>query len=295
MIRPVQYSLIWVETLRLGVALDVPGVAGAVNAVLDGDDFAWMRDRDVLRTSPAYGAKVFNYLDLLKTWSWEKTCSKDYSCVIRCSLEDAERQGSKNVVVVPNGAVVPDCVRRVPEERVLFVGVLWYEPNSLGVEWFLSYVWPLVHQEVPTVHLDIVGNGPSERILSANGRLGVTVHGFVEELESLYERATLSVVPLHAGGGTRLKVLEALGRGVPVVSTSIGAYGIPLGDSHGLLRRDGVRAFAGACIELLRNKEHDLQRAALMGRESVSKAFQWKNIRAVPTFSEENQLVGVAG
>lgn len=273
------YSLIWVETLRYGIALDVPGFAGPVNTVLDGDDFAWVRDRDVLRASPRYGAMIFNYLDSLKTWYWETTCTKSYSRVIRCSVEDAQRQNASNVLVVPNGTVVPEYVRRSPEKKLVFVGVLWYEPNSVGVEWFLSNVWPSVLQQVPSATFDIIGKGPSDKLLNANGKLGVAVHGYVDDIEPFYESAALAVVPLQAGGGTRLKILESLGRGVPVVSTSIGAYGIPLGESQGLIRQDSARGFAEACVNLLGSKADEAQRAALKGREAVIEKFQWRTVQ----------------
>ena len=108
---------------------------------------------------------------------------------------------------------------------------------------------------------------------------GVNVHGFVDNLTALYESATASIVPLHAGGGTRLKILESLGRGVPVISTTVGAYGIPLNESHGLIRCDGASAFSAQCINALQNDAEELQHAAQLGRVAVTESFDWKILR----------------
>jgi len=280
------YSLIWIETLKVGTILEVPIFARSVPTILDGDDFVWMRDLGLLRSTPSYGAKILDYVDIVKTWFWERTCWRHYSYVVRCSLEDMIRQGGTNVAVIANGTDCPENIFRTPEYRVLFVGSLNYPPNRLGVEWFLVKVWPFVRQEVPTACLDIAGIGPSERIQSANGSTGVTVHGFVDDLNALYQRASLSIVPLHAGGGTRLKILESLSRAVPVVSTEVGAYGIPLHESHGIIRVNDAEKFAEACITLLRDPNHNLQQSAKTGREFVRDHFDWKSVReAVATLA----------
>ena len=282
------YSVVWVETLRFGAFLDIANSARHITRILDGDDFSWIRDWGILRGTEGYGAKILEYIDLLKMRRFELRCVRDYSCVVRCSEEDAKRQGRDNVAVIQNGTDVPACTIRRPESRIIFVGLLSYPPNRMGMEWFLSEIWPNIKKRIPAACLDVVGRDPSERILSANGKNGVLVHGFVRDLTKLYETAAASVVPLKAGGGTRLKILESLGRAVPVISTAIGAYGIPLTEVHGLMRRDGVSAFSAQCIEVLEGRGHEFQRAAKKGQAAVSEMFDWKVIqRAVVKVVEE--------
>lgn len=273
------YTLIWVETLRCDTLFNISSTAQHITRVLDGDDFGWVRDLGVLRNTKAYGTKFFEYVDILKMRRLELKCTKDYSCVIRCSEEDARLQGGNNVTVIPNGTDVPEVANRHPESRILFVGLLSYAPNRIGIEWFLRTVWPSIFKELPNARVDIVGKDASDEILSANGKNGVTVHGFVNDLTTLYESATISVVPLHAGGGTRLKILESLGRGVPVISTTVGAYGIPLTESHGLIRSDGANSFSIQCINALQKGADEIQRAAQSGRVAISEAFDWKILR----------------
>ena len=285
-----EYSFIWVESLRCGTFLDVPNIAQHMARVLDGDDFSWIRDFGILRNTAGYGAKILEYIDVLKLRHLELQCTKKYSRVIRCSKEDAKAQGGTNVIVIPNGTDVPILANRKPESRILFVGLLSYPPNRMGIEWFIRTVWPSISKKTPNARLDIVGKDPSDEILAANGKNGVTVHGFVDNLTALYESATASIVPLHAGGGTRLKILESLGRGVPVISTNVGAYGIPLNESHGLIRCDGAGAFSAQCINALQKDADEIQRAAKLGRVAVTEAFDWKILRRTVSDVAKNLL-----
>ena len=270
-----RYSLVWIETLKWGEFLDVGAATGDVVKILDGDDFSWIRNLGNLGSTPFYGAKILEYIDLLKMRHYELSSVRRYSCVVRCSTEDAKRQGGNNVEVITNGTYVPSSVNRTPETRAIFVGFLGYEPNRIGLEWFLSKVWPRIVAEVPSANLDVVGKKPSVEILRANGKCGVSVHGFVENLDSFYEKAMFSVVPLRAGGGTRLKILESIAREVPVIATNVGAYGIPLGELEGVIRRNGVVSFARQCILLFQKTSHDVQIAARVGREIVATKFDW--------------------
>ena len=270
------YDLIWIETER---PARVIGSISRPPTVFDGDDFSYVRDWGVLRSTPWYGSKIWDYLDVVKVWAWERTCGRRFSLVVRCSEEDRVRQKAKNAVVIPNGTNVPSTLRREPERRALFVGFLGYLPNALGMEWFLSAIWPRIRARIPDAMLDIVGLEPSARIVQAHERDGVLVHGYVADLSPYYERAALSVVPLLAGGGTRLKILEAIGRAVPVVSTTLGAFGIPLNEPQGLVRADAASQFADVCSSILADPNHDIQSCAVAGRQVVMHSFDWSVVR----------------
>jgi glycosyltransferase involved in cell wall biosynthesis len=268
------YDLVWFATARtyfpLG-KLDIPV------QILDGDDFGYVREWLLLRNSPAYGAKVWNYLDVAKTWWWERSYSKRFTAVVRCSKQDAERHPGPNVVVIPNGTTVPESIDRRLSPRLLFVGELGYLPNQQGMEWFIREVWPTIRHRLPEARLDVVGRNASPAIEAMHGQLGIEVHGFVKDLDAMYQQAAVSVVPLLAGGGTRLKILESLARGVPVVSTTIGAFGIDLDEAQGLLRADAPDALAKQCIDVLQNAR--FQEAAMRGREAVKSVYDWKTIQ----------------
>jgi glycosyltransferase involved in cell wall biosynthesis len=265
------YDLVWFATARTAVPI---GRIDARAKVLDGDDFGYVREWLLLRSSPWYGAKVWNYLDIAKLWWWERSFLRRFSFVVRCSQEDRDRHPAVNVVVIPNGTIIPQTVSRMSQRRVLFVGDLGYAPNFQGIEWFLERVWPLIQQRVPDAVFDIVGKNSSPAIQQTHGKLGVVVHGFVEDLASLYRTASLSIVPLLAGGGTRLKILESLANMVPVVSTNVGAFGIDANVQHGLHRADNPNRFATYCAAVLLETELSQSRASA-GREFVRSKYDW--------------------
>ena len=111
---------------------------------------------------------------------------------------------------------------------LMFVASFGYMPNVDAAVWFVRAVWPALRARLPRAKLWLVGRDPPASIIALRHRPGVTVTGGVPDLAPLYARASLALVPLRAGGGTRIKLLEALGQGVPVVATRIGAAGIPV-------------------------------------------------------------------
>jgi glycosyltransferase involved in cell wall biosynthesis len=269
------YDLVWLAGAHVGLPL---ARFGPRTTILDGGDFSYVRDAMLLRQSPWYGAKIWNHLDVVKLWWLERGLARRFDVVVRCSDDDRMRHPAPNVAVIPNGTTMPTTIAHDRRRRVLFVGDLGYAPNTDGVEWFLTAVWPLVRQQVPDAALDIVGRKAPPRIAIANGRDGVEIHGFLPDLEPVYRTASVSVVPLRAGSGTRLKILESLAREVPVVSTRVGAFGIAAGREHGVERADTPTAFAEACVKELLDAAPEVSRLSA-GREFVRAKYDWAVIR----------------
>jgi glycosyltransferase involved in cell wall biosynthesis len=175
---------------------------------------------------------------------------------LACSEIDAAdmRAGGATVLVCPNGAdpvELLDPPLRRPEDplRLLFVGAVNYRPNRLGLEWFINEVLPVVRGRLPVpVEVDVVGMPPRK----LTGSESVTVHGRVPSLDSFYERAHVVIVPVLYGSGTRLKVVEAMAYGRPVVSTAAGAEGLPIVPERHYLEADEPKAFADAVLILAR-------------------------------------------
>ncbi len=195
-----------------------------VRTILDGDDFDSVREFTLLRNSAWYGAKVANYLNVLKLALWERALPRQFAVVARCSEADRRRLPFKNVVVLPNGAEIPKhCIEKSDcGNRVLFVGSLGYAPNSNGLMWFIENIWPMIRAARPGTLFDIVGGGVPAAIANLNGQNGISVHGFVTDIKPFYQQCSLSIAPLLAGGGTRLKILESLANATPVVATTLG-------------------------------------------------------------------------
>jgi glycosyltransferase involved in cell wall biosynthesis len=137
---------------------------------------------------------------------------------------------------------------------VVFVGAMDWEPNIDAVEYFCKEIWPSVLAQMPAARFRIVGRNPDWRVRSfACGSVEVT--GRVPEVVDHLREATVVVVPLRIGGGTRLKIYEAMAAGKAVVSTSIGAEGLDVHDGRDIVLADSALAFRDSILDLLRNRE----------------------------------------
>jgi sugar transferase (PEP-CTERM/EpsH1 system associated) len=138
--------------------------------------------------------------------------------------------------------------------KIIFCGVLDYQPNADGVIWFLRNVWPAVQQEVPDAEFEIVGSGePGAIAAAAQGRAGVRIVGQVPEVQPRLWRAAVSVAPLLVARGIQNKVLEALAAGLPTVVTSPVWDGLPPGVRPGCMRASEPADFAEAVVRTLRS------------------------------------------
>ncbi len=184
------------------------------------------------------------------------------------------------VKVIPNGVDVshyqPDFESEAPAHLIYIGSMDWY-PNEDAVSFFADEVLPQVQKNVPDVKFSIVGGNPSTQVQQLANREGVVVTGRVPEIKPYFAEATVFVVPLRIGSGTRLKILEALAMGKAVVSTSVGAEGLTLRDGEEILIADEPKDFAEAVIKLLTDPSLRKQ-IGEKGRERVEQDYDWRNI-----------------
>jgi glycosyltransferase involved in cell wall biosynthesis len=159
---------------------------------------------------------------------------------------------------------------------LVFTGSMDWYPNEDAILYFVEKILPEVRREMPGVTLSVVGRNPTSRLLAAASAAGVRVTGTVNDIRPYVAEAAVYVVPLRIGGGTRLKIFEALAMGKAVVSTSVGAEGLPLVDGKHFLQADAAGEFAAAVVSLLRDPE---RRKALgaSGRQLVEERFSWRH------------------
>ncbi|MGD1993987.1 MAG: glycosyltransferase [Anaerolineae bacterium] len=184
-------------------------------------------------------------------------------------------------LVVPNGIDVtvytPD---RTPAPTMgaaalVFTGKMDFRPNVDAMLWFARHVLPLVRQEVPEAHLWVVGQRPHRRLEPLREHPAVTLTGWVKAVQPYIAGATVYVAPLRMGGGTRLKLLEAMALQRAVVATNLGAEGFPVTSGRELILADAPEAFAAAVVNLVQ----DPDRRAELGRSArrfVCQGYDWR-------------------
>jgi glycosyltransferase involved in cell wall biosynthesis len=187
------------------------------------------------------------------------------------------------VDVVPNG-VDAALLGRLPlaggeDGRLLFTGTLSYAPNAEGILWFARECWPRIRAARPAARMAVVGREPPPAVVRLADEPGIEVTGWVESLEPQLAAAQVSIAPLRSGGGTKLKVLEALAAGRPLVATTAAAAGIDVADGEHLLVRDDPAAFADAVLALLGDPDRRTALAAA-GRERVAARYDWPVLAA---------------
>lgn len=197
----------------------------------------------------------------------------------RDKAELLKRNPNAKISVVPNGV---DSSKFACSEttlggsNLLFVGSMDYHANVDAVLWFTREIWPALSQRFPELEFTVVGRSPGKDIqMLASDKIRIT--GTVDDVRPFYANAFAVIVPLRIGSGTRLKILEAMSMGVPVISTSLGAEGLAVTDEKDILLADSEQAMADAVGRLLSDLAVS-RRLANAARKLVSDHYDWARI-----------------
>jgi glycosyltransferase involved in cell wall biosynthesis len=226
--------------------------------------------------------------NLWKLGRYERQVARHLDKTVVCGPEDAaflrrHVPEARKVKVLANG-VDDDFFSREtfppapdPEPTILFCGAMDYSPNIDGLKWYFEEADALVRQEIPNRRVLVVGRDPVPVVQALAAQPGVTVTGEVPDVRPYYQRSWVQMVPLRIGGGTRLKIVESLALGTPVVSTTIGAQGLDLRHDEHLLLADTPGAFAAQLALLLRDGARRV-RLSEEGRRQVLARYTWKRL-----------------
>ena len=175
----------------------------------------------------------------------EMSLAETCDTLLCCSEDDLSRfrelsPALRASYVIPNGVDMRKCPFRgeaKPEmiNKILFCGSLDYEPNKEGLLWFFKEVWPAVGARNTNICLQVVGKGSREPFREMESDSSIRFVGEVDSLESYYRECMLAIAPLRSGSGTRLKILEAMSYGAPVITTPVGAMGIECRNGHDII------------------------------------------------------------
>jgi GT2 family glycosyltransferase/glycosyltransferase involved in cell wall biosynthesis len=293
-------DLIWVESLHLAHWFSAHGN----KMVVDVNDLESVKAERQICLNPSSLTKWAKRMDIRRLGMAEKEAVYKYSRLAVCSEHDRTfwPSAKERVWVVPNG--VADRLFDVPESRkipcrLVYVGTLDYAPNEDAVVYFCENILPLIAQEVSDVTLCVVGKNPPKSLRSLHDGKQVQLVGRVPDVVPYVQQAAVSIVPLRVGGGTRIKILESLALGTPVVSTTIGAEGLYLEAGRHLLLGDDPESFASAVIRLLKNEDLRSE-LSVAGRDRAKALYAWSSIQAmlaqrVREWWGEHGLSGAAG
>jgi sugar transferase (PEP-CTERM/EpsH1 system associated) len=254
---------------------------GPTKSVLDEHNLEYELLLRIFNSEKASLRKAYNGLEHLKIKRHEQKAWRRFdACAVTSEREEEivkSRLPGALTATVPNGVDV-DYFRPGPmpsePDSLLFTGLLSYRPNEDAVRFFVSEVFPIIRRARPDATFTAVGYATPGFINELAGEPNVTLTGRVPDIRPYLQRAGVVVVPLRSGGGTRLKVVEALAAGKAVVSTSVGCEGIAVEAGRDLLIGDSARDLATATLQLMADRDltSKLGRA---GRALVVERYSW--------------------
>lgn len=278
-------------------------VKGTPRLVLDEHNAEYVLQRRAfeidLGQPQRWAAAVYSLLQWRKLRRYEAQMCRRMDAVVAVSERDraqlAELSGCAHIEVVANGVDVgyfddlSFAEAALGEASFVFTGTMDFRPNVDGVIWFTNSIWPRILQAEPAARFYIVGRNPKPEVMALEREPSVIVTGAVRDIRPFFKAAVLSVVPVRMGGGSRLKILEAMAAGTPVLSTTLGAEGIDITPGVNIAIADDPEGFAAEAVALLRQPDRRLSLAA-KARALVKARYDWPAV--VPAMDALYQRLG---
>jgi glycosyltransferase involved in cell wall biosynthesis len=276
-----RFDVVHADQLNMGqYAGRVPGAF----KILDAHNALWLLYKRLWETTPVGPRKWLLGRDWRLLKAYEGRLVRQFDAVLAVSHEDkaALQQAAGQAVDI---AVIPIAIdtgevkmikREAEPAHILHLGTMYWPPNIDAVKWFVHQVYPLIRQQRPDVQFDVVGARPPAELLALNDAgLGINVTGYVEDPTPCQRQAAVVVIPLLAGGGMRVKILNALAEGIPIVSTALGCEGIQVTPGKDILIGNAPEEFAAEVLRVLDNPALGNQLSA-NGRRLVEEMYDYR-------------------
>ena len=283
LVRKGNYDIIQIEeTLLAPYAESIPRGA-ATKTVLTFHNIHFQQTRRIAALESSVFRRAMRRANAAWMRQYEPRIARKFDRVITVTADDrallAPMAPGVPIEVLPNGVDTQE-LTPLPEPSgppaIVFAGTMNYRPCIDGAQWLVREILPLLRAKIPDLAVWIVGRSPAPEVAALAGN-GVHVTGTVPETTPYYARSTVAVVPLRAGGGSRLKILEAMAFGRPVVSTKIGAEGLDASDGADLLLADAPVTFSDAIVRLL--EDAPLRQSLIArARDYVERVHDWSLI-----------------
>lgn len=275
-----RFDLIYVDHLQMTLYLKGKHLCPSL---LDEHNVEWQLIRRVAETEPFGLRKWLASLEWRKLRSYELAVCREYDVVTTVTEQDkaalqADAPDLAAVDCVPIGVDTHEFtpVELDPESKtILSLATMSWYPNVDAMHYFYSEIFPLVREQVPDARLVIAGSRPPESIKKLEQDSSVSVPGFVQNVQDVAGKAAVFIVPLRSGSGMRVKILNALAMGLPVVSTNVGCEGISARHEEHILLADSPDDFAAQVVRLLKDRALRTRLGAA-GREFVEKCYAWQ-------------------
>jgi glycosyltransferase involved in cell wall biosynthesis len=267
---------------QLNMAQYAARVADAFK-VFDAHNALWLLYKRLWQTMRPGLRKLLLGRDWRLLKKYEGCICREFDAFLAVSEEDkaalSEAAGySVDAKVIPIAIDTDEVaqIERPDPTHILHIGTMYWPPNIDGVLWFIHEMWPLIRERKPGVQFDVVGSRPPREIVALGGdETGINVTGYVSDPTPYFQRAALMVVPLRAGGGMRVKILNAWAQGIPIVSTTLGCEGIAATPGKDILVGDTPEEFAAAVLCLL--DDGDLANQIVdRGRQTVIEKYDYQ-------------------
>ncbi len=236
--------------------------------------------------------------NLIKTRRFERLLNSQFPWHVVCSQEDKQyilqhQQPEIPPLVLENGF---DADYFYPQQKpendhptLVFTGTMDYQPNLDGMRWFIQVIWPEILSKLANARLLIVGSKPTAEVTAWQNGEQVIVTGEVADIRPYYAMADVYICPLRIGGGTRLKLVEALAMERPVVSTRVGAQGLALCDQQHICYADNASQFANCILKLLDDSQLS-SKISTQGSDFIRENYDWKDLaRRLIRYYQENR------
>lgn len=231
--------------------------------ILDAHNALWLLYKRLWQTMGDGPKKTLLGRDWQLIKKYEGRICREFDAVLAVSEEDKaaleEAIGRRsNIAVIPIAVDTDEAayVNRLPEaDHILHIGTMYWPPNIDGILWFIRDIYSRIRSQRPGVTFDVIGARPPQEIVETgkNGS-GINVTGYVDDPAPYLQKAGAMVVPLRSGGGMRVKILNALSQGLPIVTTALGCEGIAVEPGKHVLIADTPEEFARATLRLLEDK-----------------------------------------
>lgn len=287
------FDIVMIINSHTAPYLEVIATGNGSKNVMMLENIEFAQYESLSRIEPRLVNKIRAWLNWRMMQRWEPNYLEKFDRSITVSVNDRDILSAANpalkIDVIPNGVDVHQYKMLTNAEdahSLLFIGKMSYTPCSDAAVYFYREIFPLIQKQHEDTDLWIVGREPPQEVLDLNGKR-VHVTGWVEEVVPYYQRSKVCVVPLRAGGGTRLKILEAMALGRPVVATTIGCEGLDVTDGVNIMIADRPEEFAAKTLRLLDDAEL-YQMIAQNARRLVEEQYDWDILadRLIKIFEE---------